>query len=134
MADEIPPEQAETTGSVTGLDATPGHDEPSSHDDSTSQDPKKDRHDHAAVPKQTNAGRLWVAIGVAVVLLILLIIFIAENSTHVRISFLGAHGSISSGLAMLISAVAGAIVTLLVGTARILQLRHEVRRHRRAKS
>jgi uncharacterized integral membrane protein len=82
-------------------------------------------------PQRTNAGRLWVAIGVAVVLLILLIIFIAENSHHVTISFLGASGTISVGLAMLISAVAGAVVTLLAGTARILQLRHEVRRHRR---
>jgi uncharacterized integral membrane protein len=85
----------------------------------------------APAPARTNAGRLWVAIGVAVVLLVLLIIFIAENSHHVTISFLGASGTISAGLAMLISAVAGAVVTLLVGTARILQLRHEVRRQRR---
>jgi uncharacterized integral membrane protein len=84
-----------------------------------------------AAPQRTNAGRLWVAIGIALVLLILLIIFIAENSHHVTISFLGASGTISAGLAMLISAVAGSLVTLLAGTARILQLRHEVRRHRR---
>ncbi|MGH2862516.1 MAG: lipopolysaccharide assembly protein LapA domain-containing protein [Solirubrobacteraceae bacterium] len=71
-----------------------------------------------------------MAIGVATVLLVLLIIFIAENSSSVTISFLGAHGHISLALALLIAAVVGAAVTLLVGTARILQLRLEVRRNR----
>ncbi|MGH2843302.1 MAG: LapA family protein [Solirubrobacteraceae bacterium] len=75
---------------------------------------------------------MWIAIGVAVVVLVLLIIFIAENSQAVTISFLGAKGTLSLGLAMLIAAVAGVVITLLVGTARILQLRREVRRHARA--
>lgn len=85
-------------------------------------------------PKPTNAGRIWIAVAVAIVLLVLLIIFIAENSRSVTISFLGADGHISLALAMLIAAVAGAAVTLLVGTARILQLRLEVRRGRRSGS
>lgn len=85
----------------------------------------------AASPRATNAGRVWMAIGIATVLLILLIIFIAENSGSVTISFLGAHGHISLALALLIAAVAGVMVALLAGTARILQLRVEVRRHRR---
>jgi uncharacterized integral membrane protein len=79
-------------------------------------------------PRATNAGRVWIAIAVAIVLLVLLIIFIAENSSSVTISFLGAHGHISLALALLIAAVVGALVTLLAGTARILQLRLEVRR------
>ncbi len=85
----------------------------------------------STAPKATVAGRIWVAIGVAVVVLVLLIIFIAENSHDVTVSFLGAHGTLSLGLAMLIAAVAGVVITLLAGTARILQLRREVRRHRR---
>ena len=68
----------------------------------------------------------------ATVLLVLLIIFIAENSRSVTISFLGAHGHISLALALLIAAVVGVAVTLLAGTARILQLRREVRRTRRS--
>lgn len=88
-------------------------------------------HVAATPPRATVAGRVWITIGVAVVLLVLLIIFIAENSRSVTISFLGATGTISLALAMLISAVAGVVITLLVGTTRILQLRREVRRHRR---
>jgi uncharacterized integral membrane protein len=83
-------------------------------------------------PRATNAGRLWIALAVATVLLVLLIIFIAENSRSVTISFLGASGHISLALALLIAAVVGAAVTLLAGTARILQLRLEVRRNNRA--
>jgi uncharacterized integral membrane protein len=85
----------------------------------------------STAPQTTNAGRVWVAIAVAVVLLVLLIIFIAENSGDVTISFLGTKGTLSLALAMLISAVAGVLITLLVGTARIMQLRREVRRHKR---
>ena len=86
----------------------------------------------AQTPRPTNAGRVWIALVVATVLLALLIIFIAENSRSVTISFLGAHGHISLALALLVAAVVGAAVTLLAGTARILQLRLEVRRHKRA--
>jgi uncharacterized integral membrane protein len=83
----------------------------------------------SAPPRATAAGRVWVALTVGVVLIVLLIIFIAENSDNVTVSFLGAHGRISLGLAMLGAAVVGALVTLLVGTTRILQLRREVRRN-----
>jgi uncharacterized integral membrane protein len=86
----------------------------------------------ARPPRQTVAGRVWVSIGFAVVLLVLLIIFIAENSRDVTISFLGAKGTLSLALAMLIAAVAGALITLLVGTTRIVQLRREVHRQNKA--
>ena len=86
----------------------------------------------AQAPRATNAGRIWIALALAIVLLVLLIIFVAENSRSVTVSFLGAHGHISLALALLIAAVAGAAVVLLAGTARILQLRWEVRRTRRS--
>jgi uncharacterized integral membrane protein len=91
-----------------------------------------DEHTGSPAPKPTNAGRVWIAVAAGTVLLALLIIFIAENSRSVTISFLGARGHISLALALLIAAVVGAAVTLLAGTARILQLRLEVRRSRRS--
>jgi uncharacterized integral membrane protein len=80
---------------------------------------------------KTIAGRVWVAAIIAAILLTALVIFIAENSQHVTISFLGAHATISLALAILIAALLGILITLLVGSARILQLRLEVQRHRR---
>lgn len=64
----------------------------------------------------------------AVVFLALLVVFVAENSGSVKVSFLGAHAHISLALALLIAALVGAAVALLAGSARILQLRAEVRR------
>lgn len=106
-----------------GIDTAPA---PGTSDVGTAPPPRR-----RTRAQPTAAGRVWVAIVVAVILLVLLIIFIAENSGDVTISFLGANGTISLALAMLISAVAGALITLLVGTARILQLRREVRRRSR---
>lgn len=81
-------------------------------------------------PRPTAAARLWVTIAVATILLILLIVFIAENSRTVTVAFLGLRGTLSLAFAILIAAVAGVLITLLVGTARILQLRRELKRHR----
>jgi putative membrane protein len=85
-------------------------------------------------PRATTAGRVWISLALAVVLLVLLIIFVAENSRSVTVSFLGANGHLSLALALLAAAVIGAIVVLLVGSARIVQLRREVRRVRQRHS
>lgn len=82
----------------------------------------------ATAPRSTRAGRFWVTLAFTGAVIVLLIIFIAENSQRVTIHFLGAKGSISAALALLIAAVAGALIMLLVGTTRILQLRREVKR------
>lgn len=87
----------------------------------------------AQAQRASSVARLWVSLALATALLVLLIVFIAENSRSVTISFLGAHGHISLGLALLIAAVVGAAVALLAGAARILQLRREVRRTKRAR-
>jgi uncharacterized integral membrane protein len=74
---------------------------------------------------------VWAALIPALVFLVLLIVFIAENGQHVEVKFFGASGHISLALALLIAAVAGAAVVLLIGGARILQLRLAAWRHQR---
>ncbi len=80
--------------------------------------------------ERTRAGGLWVAVAAAALVLLLLLIFILQNSQQVRVSFFGADGHLPLGVAMLLSAVAGALLVVLVGTARIVQLRLVARRHR----
>jgi uncharacterized integral membrane protein len=63
--------------------------------------------------------------------LILLVIFIIQNTHAVHISFLGAHASLSLAVALLIAAIAGALVMAAAGTARITQLRRTTRRAQR---
>jgi uncharacterized integral membrane protein len=68
-------------------------------------------------------GKIWVFLAVSVVLLLLLLIFIIQNSGSVKIHYFGFAGTIGFGVAMLLAAVAGCIVTLLIGSIRIVQLK-----------
>lgn len=65
------------------------------------------------------------------IVLILLLVFILENTVSVKISYFGASGHLPLGVALLIAAVAGALLIGIVGTARIAQLRRHLRRQRR---
>jgi uncharacterized integral membrane protein len=81
--------------------------------------------------KRTRISGLWVAVGFFAVILLLLLIFILQNSQKVDISYMGAHGHLPLGVALLFAAVCGVILVVLAGTARISQLRTTARRHRR---
>jgi uncharacterized integral membrane protein len=86
---------------------------------------------NAGVPPRTRAGSTWVMACVAVLLLIVLIIFVAQNSGSVEVSFLSLHGHFSLAVALLAAAAVGCALTLVIGTTRILQLRRIVRRRHR---
>jgi len=81
--------------------------------------------------RRTRISGAWFAIGAFAVVLLLLLIFILQNSHTVEVSYFGAHGHLSLGVALLLAAVAGVLLTVLVGAARIIQLRAVARRHRR---
>jgi uncharacterized integral membrane protein len=68
-----------------------------------------------------------VVVGLGIVLL-LLIIFIAQNTRKTTVSFLAWDGQVSVAVALLIAALAGLSLAGLAGTLRILQLRRRVRR------
>jgi uncharacterized integral membrane protein len=76
----------------------------------------------------TRTSAAWVGVWAGVVVLILLIIFVAQNTASVKISFFALEGQISLALALLIAGVGGAIVSMAVAATRILQLRRMVRR------
>jgi hypothetical protein len=50
-------------------------------------------------------GELWVALVVAAFVLLLLLIFILQNGQRAQVSFLGAHGSLPMGVALLLATV-----------------------------
>ena len=64
----------------------------------------------------------------ATLLAVALIIFMIQNTRTVEVTFLGMTGSTSLAIMLLIAAVGGILLTLVLGSARILQLRHAVRR------
>ncbi len=63
--------------------------------------------------------------------LIVVVIFIIQNPHAVNISFLGVHLVLPLAMALLLAAIAGALVMVAAGTARITQLRRIMRRERR---
>ena len=81
--------------------------------------------------KRTRTSGIWVAVGFFAVILLLLLIFILQNGTQVSVSYLGMHGHLPLGVALLLAAVCGVLLVVLAGAARIAQLRTTARRHRR---
>jgi uncharacterized integral membrane protein len=80
----------------------------------------------------TRAGALWSALIVGFLILILLLIFIAQNTASTPFTFFGWHWSLPLGVAILLAAVGGGLLTVAVGTARILQLRRAAKKHHAA--
>lgn len=85
------------------------------------------------VPARTRTGSLWVAVGAAAVVLLVLLIFILQNGSKVQINLFGANPNMPLGVALLLSAVLGALLVVLVGAARVMQLRHTARKIARSK-
>ena len=79
--------------------------------------------------KRTKISGVWIGLIAAAIVLILLIVFIAQNLNTVGLHFLGFYGKVSFGLALLVAAIAGVLVAAVPGTVRILQLRKALRRN-----
>ena len=82
--------------------------------------------------KHTRISGLWIAVGIFALVLLFLLIFILQNSRGVDISYLGAHGHMPLGVALLLAAVCGALLAILAAAARMAQLHSTARKHRRA--
>jgi uncharacterized integral membrane protein len=76
----------------------------------------------------TRTSRAWWTLAGGVIVLLLMIVFIAQNSDHVAVHFLWIKGHLALGVALLLAAILGAATVLLLGAARILQLRRQAKR------
>lgn len=86
--------------------------------------------EHPLAP--TRLGGAWVAIGCFIVVLLFLLFFILGNNYEVSVRFFGLHFGVPLGVALVLAAVCGALLVLLAGAARIMQMRSRVRKHRKA--
>ena len=71
---------------------------------------------------------MWVAVVGLGLVLLLLVVFIAQNTQSVSVSFLGWSGQTPLAVALLIATAAGLFLAAVAGSLRILQLRRRVRR------
>ena len=75
---------------------------------------------------------IWVAVVGLGLVLLLLVIFIAQNTQSVSVSFLGWSGSAPLAVSLLVATLAGLFLAAVAGSLRILQLRRRVRRDKRS--
>lgn len=79
--------------------------------------------------RATKTSGVWIGLIATALFIILLIIFIAQNSRRVTINFFGWEGQFSLALAILLAAVLGMLLVAVPGSLRIMQLRRALRRN-----
>lgn len=79
----------------------------------------------------TRAGRAWVKVLPALLVLAVILVFIFQNSQSAKVSFVTASGRLPLAVALLGAAALGALFVLALGSIRILQLRRLVHRSSR---
>ena len=78
----------------------------------------------------TRASRAWVRVLPTLIILAIILVFVFQNSRHVRVSIFNASGTVPLSVALLGAAALGALLVLALGSVRILQLRRRVHRER----
>lgn len=73
----------------------------------------------------------WAAVLGLGLVFVLLVVFIAQNTQSVKVSYLGWDGEAPLAVTLLIATAAGLFLAAVAGSLRILQLRRRVRREKR---
>ena len=82
--------------------------------------------------KFTRAAALWSSLIIGLLVLIILLVFITQNTESVEMTFIAWHWRLPLGVQILLSAVLGSLLTVLVGAARIVQLRRAAKKNYKA--
>lgn len=77
----------------------------------------------------TRLAAAWWALVVGLAILIILLIFVAQNTVSTAVHFLFFDWSLPVGVGYLLAAVAGATTTVLIGAARMIQLRRAAKKN-----
>ena len=96
---------------------------------SGTQTPEQPPAQQAAKPSRIS--RTWVFLALFAVVLLLLV-FILENSRSVDVSYFGAHGHVPLGVALLLAAVLGILLAVIAWFGRGVKVRTAAHRHRKA--
>jgi len=105
---------------------------PRRDDATTGEEPRKETRTTEVVRepiRSTRISRAWMAILPALIVLVVILVFILQNSRDVTVSFFSASGTLPLSVALLGAASLGALLVLALGSARMLQLRRQFRRN-----
>jgi uncharacterized integral membrane protein len=81
-----------------------------------------------AVPEigRTRISAVWFGVVAAALVLVLLLIFILQNTRSVKVTYFTVSGTIPVGVALLFAAIGGLLLASLVASLRIWQLHHRL--------
>ena len=99
-------------------------------------EPEPEQTEHTAPPsvsaedplRRSRTSSAWFAVVALAVLLLLLVIFIAQNTQDVEVTFLAWDGEAPLAVSLLVASLVGIVLAVIAGSLRILQLRRRVRR------
>jgi uncharacterized integral membrane protein len=124
MSDSQPTPADPGTPTDTTAEATPGPEPAATQPAQASQGSQ--RSDDPLRGSRTSG--IWIAVVAGGLILVMLIVFIAQNTEPAKIQFLGWEGETPLAVALLIATAAGLFLAAVAGSLRILQLRRRVRR------
>lgn len=102
-----------------------------SQSDAATSGAEEATHGHDPLRGSRTSGT-WIAVIVLSLLLLLLAVFILQNTQKVEVALFGWNGRAPLAATLLIAAAGGALVVASAGVLRILQLRRRVKRQRTA--
>jgi uncharacterized integral membrane protein len=76
----------------------------------------------------TRTSRAWIRLLPALVVLVVILVFVFQNPKDVKVNLFTFSGTLPLSVALLGAVVLGALMTLALGSVRILQLRRQVQR------
>ena len=79
--------------------------------------------------KFTRTASVWTSLTAGFLILIVLLIFITQNTASVQLAFFGWRWSLPLGVSILLAAVGGGLITVAAGTARMYQLRRAAKKN-----
>jgi len=76
----------------------------------------------------TRTSRAWIGLLPVLVVLVVILVFVFQNPTDVKVSLFTLSGTLPLSVALLGAVILGALMALALGSVRIFQLRRQVHR------
>ena len=122
-ASPAPGAQPPATGAATTPDARPRAEDPG-------RAGRSDRRPEKDPLRGSKAGGFWFATVALGLVLVLLVVFIVQNTQSVQVQFFALDAEAPLAASLMIAAAAGILLAAIGGTLRIWQLRRRVKRTR----
>jgi uncharacterized integral membrane protein len=75
---------------------------------------------------RTRISGTWMGVIIATLILVLLLVFILQNTKSVKVSYFAVNGTMPLGVALLLATIGGVLLAGIVASLRIWQLRHRL--------